>query len=59
MGKTLTLLGLALLAVCAFWLWTSLRRYAARRRLEEARAVAFMAEAIRAAKDPGRKTGTS
>lgn len=59
MGKTFTLLGIALLAVCAFWLWSSLRKYAARRRLEEERATAFMAEAVRAAKQAERKSGTS
>jgi sugar phosphate isomerase/epimerase len=59
MGKTFMLLGIALVAVCAYWLWTSLRKYRARRRLEEERAIAFMAEAIRAAKDTGKKAGTS
>ena len=57
MGKTFTLLAIALLIVCAIWLWLSLRRYAARKRREEERATAFMAEAIRAAKKSG--TGTS
>lgn len=50
MGKTFALIGIALLALCGLWLWVRLRKYAARRRLEEERAVRFMAEAIKAAK---------
>ncbi len=59
MGKTFTLLAIALIAICALWLWLSLRKYAARRQLEEARATAFMAEAIRAAKKRDDTLGTS
>jgi type II secretory pathway pseudopilin PulG len=59
MGKTFTLLAIALLAACALWLWLSLRRYAARRRREEERATAFMAEVIRAAKKAQNKASTS
>ncbi|OGA23841.1 MAG: hypothetical protein A3H34_03335 [Betaproteobacteria bacterium RIFCSPLOWO2_02_FULL_67_19] len=59
MGKAFTLLGIALLAICALWLWLSLRRYAARSRREEERASAFMAEAIRAAKKSDDKARTS
>jgi len=59
MGKTFTLLGIALLAICALWLWLSVRKYVARRRREQERAAAFMAEAIRAAKKPADKVGTS
>lgn len=57
MGKTFTLLAIALVAVCALWLWLSLRKYAARKRLEEERATAFMAEVIRAAKKPDDTAG--
>ncbi len=59
MGKTITLLGIALLAICALWLWLSLRKYAAHRRREEERATTFMAEAIRAAKKPQDPSRTS
>lgn len=45
-----TLLALALLIACVLWAWVSLRKYAARKRLEEERAAAFMAEALNAAK---------
>ena len=45
-----TLLALALLVVCAIWAWVSLRKYAERKRLEEERAAAFMAEALNAVK---------
>ena len=50
MSKIFALLGSALVLLCALWLWISLRKYAARRRLENERATAFMAEAIRAAR---------
>ena len=50
MGKMSTLLALALLIVCAIWAWISLRKYTERKRLEEQRAAAFMAEALNAAK---------
>ena len=50
MGKTFTLLALALLGACAIWAWVSLRKYAARKRLEEERAAAFMVEAVNAMK---------
>lgn len=56
MGKTFTLLALALLAACAIWAWVSLRKYAARKRLEEERAAAFMVEAVNAMKK-ARSTG--
>lgn len=59
MAKTFTLLAIALLAICALWLWLSLRKYAARRRRDEERAIAFMADAIRAAKKAQDKVGTS
>ena len=56
MGKTFTLLALALLAACAILAWVSLRKYAARKRLEEERAAAFMVEALNAMKK-ARSTG--
>jgi hypothetical protein len=59
MGKTITLLGIALIAICVLWLWLSLRKYAARKQLEEKRATAFMAEAIRAAEKRDDTVGTS
>jgi len=48
MGKTFSLL--ALVIVCAIWAWISVRKYAARKRLGEERAAAFMAEAMNAMK---------
>ena len=39
---------LALLVVCVVWAWISVRKYKARKQLEEARAAAFMAEAASA-----------
>ncbi len=45
-----TLLALALVIACALWAWVSLRKYAARKRLEEERAAALMAEALNAVK---------
>ena len=58
MGKTVTLLGIALIAICALWLWLSLRKYAARKQREQERATTFMAEAIRAAKKRDDTAGT-
>jgi len=59
MGKTFALLGIALIALCALWLWLGLRRYAVRKAREEERAIAFMAEAIKAAKKPDDMVGGS
>ena len=56
MGKVFTLMALALLAACAIWGWISLRKYAARKRLEEERAAAFMVEAVNALRK-ARSTG--
>jgi len=50
MGKMFTLLALALVIACALWAWVSLRKYAARKRLEEERAAALMAEALNTVK---------
>lgn len=49
---------LALLVACIVWGWISVRKYAARKREEEARAAAFMAEAasaLRKARTPAAK----
>jgi len=59
MGKTFALLAIALIAICALWLWLSLRKYAARKQLEEERTTTFLAEAIRAAKKRDDTVGTS
>ena len=50
MGKMFSLAALALVIACVAWAWVTLRRYSARKRLEEERAAAFMAEAASAAK---------
>ena len=39
---------LALLVACIVWGWITVRRYAARKRLEEERAAAFIAQAASA-----------
>ena len=59
MGKTFALIGIALLALCGIWLWVRLRKYAARRRLEDERAARFVAEAVRAAKKRDDPAGTA
>jgi len=50
MGTMFNLLAIALVIACAAWAWVSVRRYAGRKRLEEARAAAFMAETLSALK---------
>jgi hypothetical protein len=50
MGKMIQIVALALVIACIAWTWISLRRYAERRRREEARAAAFMAETVSALK---------
>jgi hypothetical protein len=50
MGKMFNLLALALVIACVVWGWIAARRYSARKRLEEQRAAAFMAEAASAAR---------
>ena len=42
------LLALALFVACIVWAWITMRKYAARKRLEEERAAAFIAEAANA-----------
>ena len=48
MAKMFNLLALALLVACVVGTWITVRRYAARKRGEEARAAAFVAEAAEA-----------
>jgi len=54
MGKMFTLAALALIVALVAWAWISARKYSARKRLEEERAAAFMAEAASALRQ-GRK----
>jgi type II secretory pathway pseudopilin PulG len=59
-SKLVALLGLALLAASMLWLWLGVRKYAARRRLQEQRATALLAQAIQAAaKARGDTLGTA
>ena len=48
MAKMFNLLALALVVACVAGVWLTVRRYAARRRVEEERAAAFVAEAAKA-----------
>ena len=48
MAKMFNLLALALLVACVVGVWITVRRYSARKRVEEERAAAFMAEAAKA-----------
>jgi len=50
MARMFNLIALALLAACIAWAWISVRKYAERKRREEARAAAFMAETVSALK---------
>lgn len=50
MGTAFNLLALALLIACIAWAWVSVRNYAERKRSEEARAAAFLAETVSALK---------
>ena len=59
MGKMFTVLALALLVACVAWAWISVRKYSARKRMEEERAAAFIAEtasALRKGRTPKAKT---
>jgi hypothetical protein len=59
MGKMFTLAALALLVALVVWVWITVRKHAARKRLEEERAAAFMAEtasALRKSRPPPDKT---
>jgi hypothetical protein len=46
MGTMFNVVALALVVACIAWAWVSVRKYAERKRREEARAAAFMAEAL-------------
>ena len=48
MAKMFNLLALALVVACVVGVWITVRRYAARKRVEEERAAAFVAEAAKA-----------
>jgi hypothetical protein len=50
MGKIFTLAALALIVALVAWAWITVRKYSARKRLEEERAAAFMAEAASASR---------
>jgi len=58
MAKMFNLLAIALLVACVVGAWITVRRYAARKRVEEERAAAFVAEAaeaLRKARTPSDK----
>ena len=44
MGKMFSFAAIALLGACVVWAWITLRKYSARKREEEARAAALIAE---------------
>lgn len=48
MAMTFNLLALALLVACVGGVWIMVRRYSARKRVEEERAAVFVAEAAKA-----------
>ena len=50
MASMFHFVAIALVVACVAWGWVSVRKYAERKRLEEARAAAFMAEAVSAMK---------
>jgi hypothetical protein len=55
MGKMFSLAALALFFALVAWVWITVRKHSARKRLEEERAAAFMAEtasALRKARTP-------
>ena len=52
MAKMFNILAIALLVACVVGVWIAVRRYAARKRVEEARAAAFVAEAAKALRKP-------
>ena len=59
MGKMFSVLAIALVVACVAWAWISVRRYSARKRMEEERAAAVIAEAasaMRKARPPTAKT---
>ncbi len=50
MGTMFNVVAVALVIACVAWAWVSVRKYADRKRREEARAAAFMAETVSALK---------
>jgi len=59
MAKMFNVLAIALLVACVVGVWITVRRYSARKRVEEERAAAFVAEAaeaLRKARKPRDKT---
>ena len=59
MGKMFTLAALALIVALVAWAWITARKYAARKRLEEERAAAFIAEAASALRKGQKPPGKS
>jgi hypothetical protein len=51
MAKMFNVLAIALLVACVVGVWITVRRYAARKRVEEERAAAFVAEAAKALRE--------
>ena len=51
MVKMFSLLAIALLVACVVGAWITVRRYSARKRVEEERAAAFVAEAAKALRE--------
>ena len=59
MSKMFTAVAVALVVACVAWAWISVRKYSARKRMEEERAAAFIAEtasALRKGRTPKAKT---
>jgi len=59
MGKMFYVAAIALIVACVAWAWISVRKYSARKRMEEERAAAFIAEtasALRKGRTPKAKT---
>ena len=59
MGKMFYVVAIALVVACVAWAWISVRKYSARKRMEEERAAAVIAEAasaMRKARPPTAKT---
>ena len=51
MAKMFNVLAIALLVACVAGVWITVRRYSARKRVEEERAAAFVAEAAKALRE--------
>jgi len=59
MGKMFNLAALALIVACVVWAWITVRKYSARKQLEEERAAAFMAETAAALRNQRPPPGKS